>query len=1625
MNKGKNLKGIIVVLLALFFIPVIVQADPIITYQPFLHDPVSPEYKYMDANYGTTSLNMGSFTYDYPISVPAGTNGLSPHISVSYNSHSATDKYSIVGSGWTLSDDYVFRDINYTKSDTSDDEYKLSLNGQSYDLIPINDSIYVTKIESYLHIEKKTDGDNSNGDYWIVKAKDGTAYTFGYTNQSEHVSTYSNNFVYKWSLEQVNDIHDNSIYYYYNEDPFPGDSAAVYMDKIEYNNDRLRSIEFEYETSDRENLLESYVNGNKFSQVRMLSDINVFYNDSLVRRYHFSYQNLGINTIVSVSNITQYGNDNSTALPPIKFEYEELTSGWLGDSTWDPPEKFLEDGYHEDEGTRFTDVNRDGLMDMVKGEDTVSGGSKTAYINYGSGWYNNDNWAPPAYIAGENGEDMGIRIVDLNNDGYPDILKGRYSASICGDSEKTAYINNGTDWVNNDSWQPPKCFVTSTGGTMGIIESDVNGDGLLDIVRGYEYGGSCSTDQRDTYINTGNGFDGDTTWRIPTCLNDNGGDDLGVRLVDINGDGLTDILRAMETSTGNCGSSGKDIWINTGTGWTQDHNWYFPTDDDVCFVAPYGNRELGVRLADVTGDGLVDILHGNNNNEKAWINNGTGWVRDDNWEPVMDFIDSDSHDLGLRLSDVNGDGYTDLLRGIDSTRHAWINNAAGSYLLKRIYHPLGGNITINYKPSTQLNNSGDDSFSDLGYNLWVVDSIEKFNGMDGDHQNLITISYNFSGGVHDYEDREFRGFKYAIQTKDNAIIQDRYHQSDDLKSKLYEETILNKSQAPFQNISYLWSSSTVDDHFISHLDAQEEYIFDGSTTGPKVVNTTFEYDGYGNINKTSYLGDISISGDEYYNYTEYAYNETAWIVNTPKKNSIYDSDFSKIREASYYYDNLGYGEPPIIGDITRIKYWLDTGSDLNEYYEYDLFRNVINSTDARGYSTINEYDSTGTFLTKSTNPKGHTIEYDYDFSTGNVLAEIDSNRIATNYTYDVFGRQLKEIKPYDSVSNPTKEYIYDFDGIAPESIVTKQKESGTDTYDTYVFYDGYGRWIQMKTDAESGQIVNNVYYDEDGLPVQRDNPYMIEFFENYSNPQTVNQSITVYDAVKRVVEVINPDGTSKSTEYDHWTEIVTDENGNKKEFDKDAYGRVITVREYNENEIYNTTYEYDSLGNLVKITDNLDNEWQYEFDSLGRRISQEDPDSGTVNYNYDANGNLISQTDEINTINMTYDALDRILTKEDIEYSYDVELNGTLYGVNDSTETTYVYDDRYRVTTETRKIDGYTFVDQLTYDSMDRVLNKSIPSKDLIYTYNDQNLVESISDVIDNFNYNSVGFIINKTYANNLVTEYSYDSENFRLEEIKTSSIQDLGYEFDSVGNIVKIEDSVNSKNTTMEYDDLDRLVASNKTGVFDMIFSYNSIGNLLGISDPGFYIGYDYLLPHAPSIIYEFNSIAAKKFTALSSDNKTVVFDFTVDNLSNDTDYNWSIDTGEGMIDGSNVIDNMIFNYIEYEYDYAGGKHAQLYINDELARVTTFDVSGDIDVLDFNYLTDIFEFKIWNKYNTSKVISWNLDTGAINLTGNMSLDANATGFNYIGYDYPGSGYYSVSLSVNNETIENMQVSVQ
>jgi len=1516
INKNRCFFSFLIIM-AFFFTNVVLADGNAKDYTLFYpHSPTSLNIN----QYGNLKENLftGAVIYNLPLEVMPGTNGLQPKLSLNYNRHLALNNPNLFGSGWELNNFYIAPNPR----NSSVNSYLLVNNGALNDLIYVpSEGRFHTEIENDFYIENKSGGNNEKGIYWVLKTKGGILYRFGYNNYSELLLPNYNVTALRWSLDLINDTHENSIYYTYQEDPTPNDIGTTYPRAIIYNNDQRRIINFVLEPTDRNDMTTRYFGGSEVRYARRINEINFSFDNKLVKKYVLGYSYIG--TINVLKNITFFGSDGNTSLPPTKLSYFELNKGWT-DVTggWTFPNANysgeLYFSYFGDiKSIRLEDINRDGLVDLVRsiyGENTTSNLSvQSVFINNGSSWLKDEKLVLPVdfYIQVapllnsssnpfNSPREAGGIFSDIDGDGLNDLVR-LYVESYSNGSTKSnlskVWLNNGTGWADltlnwsfpNDTYFYQTFYFNGSMGhnvDLGVRIFDVNGDQLNDLTVAVK----ANQTKHQVYLNNKTGWYASGWGFPPSLFFIDVASDLGARFGDINDDGLTDIVRLCK----HCGYQPwprediTEVWLNNGSGWfNATAKWaipgglYFIETNASSNMTNVDHSDTGLRLIDIDNNGMADLVLSFKNEsgviQKIFLNNGTGWKEDYNWfipqEAYFTEGYGNNNDRGVRIADADGDGANDLIQmylGSTIANNVWLNNVSKSYALQNVTSPNTGITSFDYRESTKLDNTGDDGISDLGFNLWVIGEKKENDGI----QNFTTVTvYNYSGGYYNYKEDEFRGFSYTEETRpDDSLVKHWFYQDDGKKGKEHGTWILDDQNNLYEKRIYIWNDTEQDGYHRVLLDGESIYTHDGVESDPQIITTYYDYDLYGNIIAKDSWGDIGKTGDEKHEYWEYVYNTTAWIVNKIKKYRLYNyNNSTKLTETKYSYDGQVYGSNFLKGDLTLKEEWLEGGINPITTYSYNIYGNIIQKIDPNNHTIDYVYgirDTTHTFADQMINAKGQTVNYYYDLGTGNLLSEADSNNFATNYTYDVFGRISTEIRPYDSYLFPTKVYEYNFDGNTPEGInVKKREEHGlAATYDQYYFYDGFGRLVQRKDEAEDfKQIVIDFYYDRLGRIKAQSNPYFTNDNPLYYSPNHfIRTTNYTYDPLGRVRNITNPDYTNKTIVFDHWKITRIDENRYSTIYYLDAYDRIVNITEDNNGTNYHTFYNYDAKDNLIGIIDNLAHSFNYTYDALGRKTSSKDLDLGGWNYSYDPVGNLIASIDSRGIIiTMAYDVLDRMLlknsSKKTVIFIYDQQLNSTLSRVEmPFSITDYSYDQRLRKRTEVKNVSNAIFNLQWYYDALDRTKSKVLPNGSVInFSYNQQNKLEYIPGILTNIDYNELNLPTKRFYRNGLISNFTYDPNNLRLIKINTGSeIQELDYEYDGIGNVKRINDLTDSKIKQMNYDDLNRMTWVNDTD-YAVSYTYDPLGNMLNVSFDHLKINFNYgLVPvHGPKQVIVVNT--------------------------------------------------------------------------------------------------------------------------------------------------------------------------
>ena len=386
-------------------------------------------------------------------------------------------------------------------------------------------------------------------------------------------------------------------------------------------------------------------------------------------------------------------------------------------------------------------------------------------------------------------------------------------------------------------------------------------------------------------------------------------------------------------------------------------------------------------------------------------------------------------------------------------------------------------------------------------------------------------------------------------------------------------------------------------------------------------------------------------------------------------------------------------------------------------------------------------------------------------------------------------------------------------------------------------------------------------YDARGQVQKKSRPYFEDRFPRWHSVE--------YDITGRITKEISPDGSYTRMVYEGLTVCTHNDAGQLNYHTKDVVGNLVKVTDALNNA---THYRYDPFNNLVEVEDAAGNITSNSFDIRGRKIAMNDPAMGAWSYQYNVLGELVSQSDAKNqTVTMEYDLLGRMVKRTENEgisrWIYDSAAGGIgkLHSVTGAAgdEKTVQYDALGRETSSTARIDGAAYIISTSFDAYGRVASTIYPASihapsgfKVDYVYNAQGYLSELRDSAAGTllwraeSLNAEGALNQATYGNGVETSRWINADTGLLDSVYSSAaaglvdIQDDFYSFDTIGNLVMRESRVHNVMENFTYDDLNRLTRSEIGGAVKH-YSYDALGNITYKTGIGSYI-YDSARPHA-----------------------------------------------------------------------------------------------------------------------------------------------------------------------------------
>lgn len=728
-------------------------------------------------------LFTGTGNFTVPIALPPGRNGFQPQLNLVYSSGNGNGPF---GLGWSLGIPGVGRKTSagvprYNEAEQKPREGTLRdvfiLSGAE-DLVPVNGSYpgmvtYRPRTEAlFAQIERHL---VSGNDYWQVKSKDGLVSVYGTPKPKDSAEDWFDTAVIKkpdstdifaWKLTETKDSFGNLIRYEYEKDSGEKDGHrwnqpllrhVRYVDYVEAGKLQfLVQVEFVYDDKERLDPFSDYRAGFEIRTTKLCKSIRVSTltagaTTRNVREYRFKYENDSYNGVSLLRQIDIIGyNDDG-----IPFDNDDVRSLYKKQL---PPLTF---GY-----TRFAPETRNFL--------TVSGRD-----------------LPVRSLGSPH-----IELVDLHGAGLPDILE------MNGVVRYWRNLGNGRFDLPRPMREAPPHALSDPGVQM----IDANGDGRTDLLvtqgalAGYyslQFGGLWNRRSFKKYPNA-------PSFNL---------EDPEVRMVDLTGDGVTDVLRS-GTRLECFFNDPNEGWLSHNTKWVERERLEaFPNvsfsdprvrladmsgdglqdivvvhDGNVEYWPNLGHGNWGRRLSmrgsprfaygydparilmgDVDGDGLADVVYVDHDKVMLWLNqSGNGWS-----EPIVIQGTPPSTSLDhWRLVDLYGTGVSGVLWSTDATsagrQHLMFLDFTGGvkpYVLNEMNNHMGAVTRVEYRPSTHYY-LGDQRKSNARWRTplpFPVQVVAKVEAIDEISRGKLSTEYRYHHGYWDGAEREFRGFGMVEQ----------------------------------------------------------------------------------------------------------------------------------------------------------------------------------------------------------------------------------------------------------------------------------------------------------------------------------------------------------------------------------------------------------------------------------------------------------------------------------------------------------------------------------------------------------------------------------------------------------------------------------------------------------------------------------------------------------------------------------------------------------------------------------------------------------------------------------------------------------------------------------------------
>lgn len=1509
---------------------------------------------YVNGSYG---VNSGQLGYSIPITVAPGTAGMTPDVSLVYNS-SQSD--GIAGIGWGIGGISVitrvprkyFYQLNNQIAGNSVAAEAVSLSNT--DDLTLDGNLIASNIGAATPNIRRLENDNFTEvncisvsgvyDHFEVTTKDGIFMEYGtvpnarlmINNPATGLDVALSYYLYK-----VTDKNGNYYtYHYYNQ------NGEVALQEIQYTGNSnagitpYNSIKFYYDS--RQDPSFYYFKGTKLNSTLILREIEMFCEQTSFKKIVPTYDYMNDNTYLS--SVTEYGADN-THLNPTKFSYDNpayaFTPGSLNLGPVNSIPRMADYAMGDFNGDGKTDVMAYtyNAIDQNTGTkiytgwklfiNTDNGTNYTQVATSGSGFY--CPYSMYGYTPGSLNAD-GNNTGDLNGDGKEDILILTSNGSTM--SSFMPLYSNFTGVTG--SFTQGATFSVPIGSQIKL--ADIDGDKRPELIAIGNLSGS-------TYVYVYN-FE-NNTMQSKSCIYNN-----IAQVIDFDNDDTKELL--IEHA-----SKSKVVKITS-------YNKFQTTNPPSFALNEIANdntvqsQGFGFLYADFNGDGITDRLIRNYNNATLVYGTGKQGATSffTSYIVVAGVPGTQTLNKGVVLADMDNDGKTDIV--------VFSSVYYGDLSMNVIYGKnLNNNISIGTEVWTEFPNAPNvitppTTFETNGNKL------QEFRIGDFDGNGYTDIMLKVKMGEDYYGVRGLYHNKPINTDGKLSRVTNGFAKSIGFSYKtLVDPTIYTKGtgaafpiidvQAPIKVISS-----------VSLTDVNENaYTIDYKYEDLKVHVTGKGFLGFGkvsisnNLTSTKSVTEYNLFNQANQNPCRYPISYKTYLLPNNPTTPIYQKNinYTYVKSFPYPITFNYYVKTDKITEIDIVK-----GTNVETDYVYDNFLNttVITTNINSGYQInkiTNTIDNTNLYgnkypsfitsvATEQTRASETTInipiknKYVYNTTNGDLISVTNNFgqpcENSTNYTYYATG--MIHTTTDNSNGNVPRINTFNYDiksRFAIKSTNTLGYFTQT-TYDsrfgtpliqvditnknTYYTYDGFGKNTSIATpDNKTVYIIQKWTDSNDDLandPFPVTNGLITKKIIGANRPT----EFSIYNSsglvIKKNIESINQIYVSNRIAYNNEGLVSST---------KDSYNVPCT----NPNLVLTSTNNYDLLKRITlnTVTDGVNQKntsFAYSQGAGGYYIvTATDPNGKTKRTITDATGNIESVTDNLNGI-LTY------------KYYSDGQHRHTVLNGNIVLASTY--DACGNISTQDEPNHGLT---NFTFDGFNQLISKTNNSK----TYT--NL------------YDELGRLTNSTGPEGAYT-YQYITSGNGLgliEQITAPNGVFHKYYYDNLNRTTKFEKNINGQNfaNQYEYDQYSNPIKHIYPSGFTTKMSYNNLGLLTTIKNDA-----------TNGLIWQGDELNSKglytKYTLGNSIQSTRTFDnfgqINSEVAGNVFDHNYDFNIYNGNLNSLN--DNIKGLKETYTYDGLDRLKSST-VGDAFGPLLTpltltYDLAGNItnksDVGDFKYLS-------------------------------------------------------------------------